>query len=92
MITAPCQPESPVLTLNCSSNVVSVGWDNAGPDQGHRVTAVDDQGVSATCNSSSSSCTFQPLSCGLEYSFSVLGYTEQCQSEPSATLLQRTGS
>ena len=91
--SAPCRPESPVLSLNCSTNVVAVRWDNAGPDQGHVVTALDTLGGgSTTCNSSSSNCTFAPLGCGTPYDFSVTGYTDQCQSQPSVTLSQLTGT
>ncbi|KAM3619311.1 uncharacterized protein V6R79_006036 [Siganus canaliculatus] len=90
MQSAPCQPEDVLVNLECSSNEVSVTWGNSGPDQTQVVTAVDSRGASTTCNSSSSNCTFERLSCGESYTISVVGHTDTCSSRPAVAEMIHT--
>ncbi|KAM9761579.1 uncharacterized protein fndc7b [Menidia menidia] len=83
MYSAPCEPDSVSVNLQCSSNVALVTWGNSGPDQSQVVTAVDSRGLTTTCNSSSSNCTFDQLSCGKTYTISVVGHTNTCSSDPA---------
>lgn len=89
---APCQPQGAQVSLECSSNVALVKWENSGPDQIQVVTAVDSRGVVTTCNSSSSNCTFSQLSCGERYAVSVVGHTATCSSQPAVAEAFYTGS
>ncbi|XP_044055462.1 uncharacterized protein LOC122877670 [Siniperca chuatsi] len=83
MQSAPCKPNSVLVNLQCSTNMASVTWGNSGPDQTQVVSAVDSRGVIRTCNSSSSNCTFDQLTCGESYVISVVGRTNTCSSEPA---------
>lgn len=82
--SAPCKPEGVLVDLQCSTNIASVTWGNSGPDQTEAVSAVDSRGMTTTCNSSSSNCTFDQLTCGESYVISVVGQTDhKCSSEPA---------
>lgn len=72
-----------MVDLQCSTNMALVTWGNSGPDQTQMVTAVDSRGMTTTCNSSSSNCTFDQLTCGESYIISVVGHTNSCSSEPA---------
>ncbi|KTF75017.1 hypothetical protein cypCar_00024381 [Cyprinus carpio] len=81
--TAPCQPQSPAVQLQCSTNIATVTWDNNGADQFDVVTALNFTGGATVCNSTDRSCTFAQLRCGESYSLSVVGFNGNCTSEPS---------
>ncbi|KAL7397583.1 hypothetical protein ABVT39_024505 [Epinephelus coioides] len=83
MQSAPCKPEGVMVDLQCSTNMALVTWGNSGPDQTQVVTAVDSRGMTTTCNSSRSNCTFDQLTCGESYVISVVGHTNSCSSEPA---------
>lgn len=80
--SAPCKPETVQVNLECSTNKALVTWENVGPDQTQEVSAVDSRGTITTCNSSSSNCTFDQLTCGETYVINVVGHTNTCSSEP----------
>jgi len=90
--SAPCKPDSVSVNLQCSSNTALVTWGNSGPDQTQVVTAVDRRGLITTCNSSSSNCTFDQMSCGKTYVISVVGHTNTCSSEPAVGQQLITGT
>ena len=69
-----------------------VTWENSGPDQSQTVSAVDSRGMTSTCNSSSSNCTFDQLSCGESYVINVVGHTNACSSDPAVAKRLNTGS
>lgn len=79
------------MSLECSTNVARVSWENSGPDQIQVVSAVDSRGAITTCNSSSSNCTFNQLSCGDSYTVSVVGHTDTCSSQPAVADMFHTG-
>uniref|UniRef100_A0A8C1XZZ6 Fibronectin type-III domain-containing protein n=1 Tax=Cyprinus carpio TaxID=7962 RepID=A0A8C1XZZ6_CYPCA len=81
--TAPCQPQSPTVQLECSTNIATVIWDNNGADQFDVVTALNFTGGATVCNSTNRSCTFAQLDCGESYLLSVVGFNGNCTSEPS---------
>ncbi|KAJ8384528.1 hypothetical protein AAFF_G00204430 [Aldrovandia affinis] len=86
VISAPCEPLNPGLDLNCSNNVATVFWDHRVTQQTYSVTAVDGQGQSSICDTTGSNCTFDQLSCGETYSFSIVGWTDQCRTAASPTM------
>lgn len=89
--SAPCKPENVLVDLQCSTNRASVTWENSGPDQTEVVSAVDSRGVTTTCSSSTSNCTFDQLTCGESYIMSVAGHTNTCISEPAVSERLNTG-
>lgn len=66
-------------------------WNNDGAEQFDMVTALNFTGDATTCNSTNASCTFTQLHCGESYTLSVIGFTENCTSEPSTSVSLDTG-
>ncbi|XP_034066039.1 uncharacterized protein LOC117542456 [Gymnodraco acuticeps] len=85
MQSAPCKPDGVLVDLQCSTDMAVVTWENSGPDQSQTVSAVDSRGMTSTCNSSSSNCTFDQLSCGESYVINVVGHTNTCSSDPAVS-------
>ncbi|XP_067303573.1 fibronectin [Pseudorasbora parva] len=81
--TAPCQPQSPFVLMDCRTNIATVTWDNNGADQFDTVTALNFTGDAAVCSSTNRSCTFTQFQCGESYSLSVTGFHGNCTSNPS---------
>lgn len=79
--SAPCKPEGVQLNLECNTNKALVTWENGGPDQTQVVSAVNSRGVITSCNSTSSNCTFDQLTCGETYAINVVSHTNSCSSE-----------
>nr|XP_019957336.1 PREDICTED: fibronectin-like [Paralichthys olivaceus] len=88
--SAPCKPENTTVDQNCSSNVMTVKWDQSGRHQNHTVTASSASGINSTCDSTESSCSFLDLSCGQPYTFTVMGHTNVCMSEISTPIEKNT--
>lgn len=91
LFSAPCAPQSVLVNLMCSTNEALVTWENSGPDQTQVVSALDSRGMTTTCNSSSSNCTFDRLTCGESYVITVVGHTDTCSSQPTVPETLRTG-
>lgn len=88
---APCKPENTNVEQNCSSDVVTVEWDQSSTTQNYTVKATRAAGVNSTCESAESSCSFLDLSCGQLYTFTVVGHTNVCRSEMSSPTEKLTG-
>lgn len=89
--SAPCKPETVQVNLECKTNTALVTWENVGPDQTQVVSAVNSRGAITTCNSSSSNCTFDQLTCGETYVINVVSHTNTCSSEPVVSGSLNTG-
>ncbi|XP_056277189.1 fibronectin-like [Pseudoliparis swirei] len=81
--SAPCKPENTTVERNCSSNAVTVRWNQSSTTQNYTVQATCASGVNSTCDSPESSCSFLDLSCGQLCTFTVTGHTNVCVSETS---------
>ncbi|XP_054888996.1 serine-rich adhesin for platelets-like [Poeciliopsis prolifica] len=81
--SAPCKAENTTAQLNCSSNAMTVKWQDGGAAQNYTVRAASASGVNSTCDTAESSCSFLDLSCGQLYTFTVTGYTNVCVSDMS---------
>ncbi|KAJ8376161.1 hypothetical protein SKAU_G00067410 [Synaphobranchus kaupii] len=88
--SAPCLPANPEVIVDCGTNMANVSWDYRAAQQTNVVTAVERLGQTSTCNTTNSSCTFDQLSCGEAYSFSIVGVTDQCRTATSSTAEHRT--
>lgn len=88
---APCKPDNTSVEQNCSSNVMTVKWNQSSTAQNYTVQATSATGANATCDSTESSCSFLDLSCGQLYTFTVKGHTNVCMSEMSAPIEKLTG-
>ncbi|XP_061652447.1 uncharacterized protein LOC133488520 [Phyllopteryx taeniolatus] len=81
---APCKPENVTGDLNCSSNIMTVTWDQVSSlAQNFTVEARSASGVTSTCETNEGNCSFLDLSCGELYTFTVMGHTNVCMSEMS---------
>ncbi|XP_054624499.1 uncharacterized protein LOC129177418 [Dunckerocampus dactyliophorus] len=81
---APCKMENTTADLNCSSNIMTVTWDQVTSlAQNFTVRATSPSGVNSTCETSDSSCSLLDLSCGQLYTFTVTGHTNVCMSAMS---------
>ncbi|CAJ1072098.1 unnamed protein product%2C partial [Xyrichtys novacula] len=88
--SAPCKPENTSVIQNCSSNVVTVKWQQGSTAQNYTVEALSNTGVNSTCDSIGSSCSFLNLSCGQQYTFTVMGHTNVCRSLMSTPIEKLT--
>nr|XP_046264816.1 mucin-4-like [Scatophagus argus] len=88
--SAPCKPENISIDQNCSSNVMTVKWNQSSITQNYTVKATSASGVNSTCDSTESSCSLLDLSCGQLYTFSVMGHTNVCMSEMSTPIEKLT--
>ncbi|XP_016319981.1 serine-rich adhesin for platelets-like [Sinocyclocheilus anshuiensis] len=82
--TAPCVPTQVNVSLSCGSDTASVSWAaSSGLVSYYTVTAVDDNGQTLTCNSSSTSCDISGLLCGQVYNVSVTAMSVDCTGQRS---------
>ncbi|KAL1280893.1 hypothetical protein QQF64_015493, partial [Cirrhinus molitorella] len=82
--TAPCVPTQVNVSLSCGSDTASVSWAaSSGLVSYYTVTAVDDNGHTLTCNSSSTSCNINGLACGQAYNVSVTAISVDCTGQRS---------
>ncbi|XP_016305113.1 fibronectin type III domain-containing protein 7-like [Sinocyclocheilus anshuiensis] len=81
---APCVPTQVNVSLSCGSDTASVSWAaSSGLVSYYTVTAVDDNGHTLTCNSSSTSCDISGLACGQAYNVSVTAMSVDCTGQRS---------
>ncbi|XP_016396758.1 fibronectin-like [Sinocyclocheilus rhinocerous] len=82
--TAPCVPTQVNVSLSCGSDTASVSWAaSSGLVSYYTATAVDDNGQTLTCNSSSTSCDISGLVCGQAYNVSVTAMSVDCTGQRS---------
>lgn len=90
---APCEPENTTVEENCSSNVMTVKWnEHSSTTQNYTVKAMSASGVNSTCDSTESRCSFLNLTCGQLYTFTVMGHTNVCMSEMSTPKEKLSGT
>ncbi|XP_062337096.1 fibronectin type III domain-containing protein 7-like [Osmerus eperlanus] len=86
--TAPCQPSSLSVTLQCSNQSAELSWAAAPGAVAYYGRAQPGNGTSLFCAAAgTSSCSFVGLQCGAEYNFSVQASDGTCNSSFSASLL-----
>ncbi|XP_016147370.1 uncharacterized protein [Sinocyclocheilus grahami] len=82
--TAPCVPTQVNVSLSCGSDTASVSWAaSSGLVSYYIVTAVDDNGHTLSCNSSSTSCDISGLACGQAYNVTVTAMSVDCTGQRS---------
>ncbi|XP_077077959.1 uncharacterized protein fndc7rs1 [Siphateles boraxobius] len=82
--TAPCVPTQVNVSLSCGSDTASVSWAaSSGLVSYYIVTAEGDNGITQTCNSSSTSCNIRGLACGEAYNVSVTAMSVDCTGQRS---------
>ncbi|XP_053096527.1 uncharacterized protein LOC113530559 [Pangasianodon hypophthalmus] len=90
--TGPCDPYNVVAQLQCGSGAVNVSWQASAGARAYTVQAyMQSQTVpSASCVSSSTTCTLTQLQCGTVFNVSVLASDGTCNSSPWAGTTVKT--
>ncbi|XP_043942820.1 uncharacterized protein LOC122814297 [Protopterus annectens] len=81
---APCAPVNVNGELSCTTNTVTVSWDQSENAISYTATAVGIDGHTASCNSETTTCDISSLHCGQSYSVTVTAYDNKCGSDSSA--------
>ncbi|CAL8306274.1 unnamed protein product [Lota lota] len=90
--TAPCVPTLPEATVDCDSNIAVVTWDSAPGSVSYTVSAEGSGGHNATCVDPDTTCSFNNLLCGQDYSLTVVARNhDHCESLPSQAITASTG-
>ncbi|XP_069497964.1 serine-rich adhesin for platelets-like [Ambystoma mexicanum] len=88
--TAPCQPDNLEMQLDCGSNTATLSWNAAAGALSYSSSVIGPTGDEYICNSSTTTCTFQGLGCGLEYRANVTAYNNLCSGITSTVKLFQT--
>lgn len=76
----------------CESGAVSVSWESSKGASSYTTIAQGNGGYDSTCNSSHTTCTFNDLLCGLNYSITVSASDGTCSSAGSSAEELNTGT
>lgn len=77
--TADCLPSNVMAHLDCNSDMLAVQWDaSANSPDSYTALAIGTDGTRLSCNTSSTSCTIQNLSCGQTYGIAVTSSNINC--------------
>ncbi len=87
----PCVPSHIQTNLSCGSGVVDVSWQPSKGAFSYTAVAQGSGGFASLCNSSSTTCEFSNLLCGLTYSISVTASDHVCTSASSHSVQLDTG-
>ncbi|XP_045905931.1 receptor-type tyrosine-protein phosphatase beta [Micropterus dolomieu] len=82
----PCPPTGVSSFMNCLSNIAVVSWNNSAGAEFYTATVTQKDGQSASCWSDSKQCGIPNVRCGQNYTVTVIGSREKCNSDPSKAL------
>lgn len=88
---APCAPQDVTVDVECDEGAMVVSWSPNPDAQYFHVAAVSNTGGRLYCNSSDTACTIENLPCGRSYNVTVLSVRDDCESQPSPTVVISTG-
>lgn len=91
MCAVPCVPQQVEAQVVCESGAVAVSWEPSKGASSYTTVAQGNGGYASTCNSSETTCLFDDLLCGLNYSVTVHASDETCSSAGSSPLEVNTG-
>ncbi|XP_063747971.1 fibronectin type III domain-containing protein 7-like [Eleginops maclovinus] len=86
----PCVPQKVEAWLDCESGAVAVSWEPCKGTSSYTTIAQGNGGYESTCNSSKTTCVFDDLLCGLNYSITVSASDDTCSSAKSSPLVINT--
>lgn len=81
--TAPCIPQDVTTYVQCESKVGSVSWGPSDGAESYIVTATGLDGHTHQCLTNTTSCTWNDLHCGEDYTVVVRAKDDNCTSLPS---------
>ncbi|CAL8312461.1 unnamed protein product [Gadus morhua 'NCC'] len=83
--TGPCMPMSVVTNSDCNSSIGLVCWTASNINQTYLAVATGLDGHNHECVTNTSSCTWDNLHCGEEYTVQVMARNGNCTSLPSSS-------
>ncbi|KAM9324544.1 uncharacterized protein PAF06_000603 [Gastrophryne carolinensis] len=81
--TGPCTPQNVRTQLDCVTNSVTVSWNTSLGAENYTSMALGRNGEYHVCNSTTTSCGFSNLTCGMSYEVTVTAINEVSRSESS---------
>ncbi|XP_053549799.1 uncharacterized protein LOC128641237 [Bombina bombina] len=84
--TVPCVPTDVQFNINCESNMVTLSWASAPGAENYTSVLTGPHGEKHYCQAEDTSCTFDQLSCGLEYDAVVGAVGRTCNSDLSTPI------
>lgn len=90
-LAVPCVPQQVEAQVVCDSGAVAVSWEPSKGASSYTAVAQGNGGYASSCNSSETTCQFDDLPCGLNYSVTVTASGETCSSAGSAAVELNTG-
>lgn len=90
-LAVPCVPQQVEAQVVCDSGAVAVSWEPSKGASFYTAVAQGNGGYASSCNSSETTCLFDDLLCGLNYSVTVRASDETCSSARSPAADLNTG-
>lgn len=90
-VSAPCPLMTYLPTVNCTTGVASVTWNDSMPGVMYTVLAVDTMGRQHNCSSTDSGCDLSMLECGTKYNISITPSRNGCVGRDSPQKMITTG-
>ncbi|KAK0153692.1 Fibronectin type III domain-containing protein 7 [Merluccius polli] len=81
--TGPCIPQAVVVKVESNSGVGSVSWTSSNRNETYIAVATGLDSHTHRCVTTNSSCTWNDLHCGEEYTVQVMARNDYCTSLPS---------
>ncbi|XP_078116029.1 receptor-type tyrosine-protein phosphatase beta-like [Sander vitreus] len=88
----PCVPQQVKARVVCKSGAVAVSWEPSKDASLYTTVAQGNGGYASTCKSNGTTCLFNDLLCGLNYSITVSASDETCSSARSSAVQLNTVS
>ena len=88
----PCIPQAVVANVECNSSIGSVSWIASNRNETYIAVATGLDAHTHQCVTTNSSCTWNDLHCGEEYTVQVMARNGICTSLPSNSSVIHTGT
>lgn len=92
LLPAPCPLITFLPTVDCTTNVVSVAWNDSVPGVTYVVSAIDATGQRQNCSGTDSGCELSTLDCGTHYNVTITPVRNGCMGIDSPTTMITTGA
>lgn len=89
--SVPCVPQQLEARVICESGAVAVSWEQSKGALSYTTAAQGNGGYASVCNSNDTTCLFEDLLCGLNYSINVSASDMMCSSAGSSAVEINTG-
>uniref|UniRef100_A0A3P9JID3 Fibronectin type-III domain-containing protein n=1 Tax=Oryzias latipes TaxID=8090 RepID=A0A3P9JID3_ORYLA len=90
MDSVPCAPEDVKVSVNCSTEELTITWSSSSPAEEYSAIISGGTGQPLYCNSTDTHCTLRGLRCGSRYNVTVSSFNGSCLSPPSSEVTTLT--